>query len=66
MFAMDMAGFAVNLELILKHSNAEFPLRVRRGELETDFLTQLVTRDQLEPRANNCTKVCILHILHRF
>ena len=54
---MDMAGFAVNLNLIMNNENALFPLRVRRGELETEFLSLIITRDQLEPKANNCTKV---------
>ena len=56
-FATDMAGFAVNVNLILRHPEAAFPTRVRIGELEDVFLRQLVTRDELEPRAANCTQV---------
>ena len=52
-----MAGFAVNVNLILRHPEAAFPTRVRIGELEDVFLRQLVTRDELEPRAANCTQV---------
>ena len=56
-FATDMAGFAINVNLILRHPEAAFPTRVRIGELEDVFLRQLVTRDELEPRAANCTQV---------
>ena len=59
-FGMDMAGFAVNLTLIINKPNVLFPSRVLRGELESDFLSQFITRDQLEPRANNCTTVSTL------
>ena len=56
-FAMDMAGFAVNVELLFDFPEASFKLKVQRGYQETELLRQLVTMDQLEPKANNCTKV---------
>ena len=49
------AGFAVNLDLILKKVT-DFNIRI--GYLESDFLEQLVTLEELEPKAN-CTKVYI-------
>ena len=61
-FAMDMAGFAVNLKLLFESPNAKFPLRVKRGYLESDFLQMLTQRDELEPKADNCTKVSAIPI----
>ena len=61
-FAMDMAGFAVNLDLLLKRVNVEFSFESRRGFLESDFLGKLVTRSQLEPKADLCTKVIVFLI----
>lgn len=55
---MDMAGFAVNLQLILDHPNAWFVMDAGRGNLESSLLTQLdVKLEDLEPRADNCSKV---------
>ena len=56
-FAMDMAGFAVNLQLLFEFPDAKFKLRVKRGYLESAFLEQLTRKDELEPKADNCTKV---------
>lgn len=61
-FAIDMAGFAVNLHIILSKSQAHFHLSgVRGGHQETSFLEQLTTLDELEPKAANCTKVLVWH-----
>lgn len=59
-FATDMAGFAVNLSLLMKRSNAEFALTSAIGFIESDFLEKLVTMAQLEPKADLCTKVLYL------
>lgn len=60
-FAMDMAGFAVNLQLVFKFPEAMFSNQVQRGYQESTFLTGLqVTLDDLEPKANMCTEVGIL------
>ena len=57
-FAMDMAGFAVNLRLILQHPTASFSNAVQRGYQESTLLTGLgVMLSDLEPKANSCTKV---------
>lgn len=57
-FAIDMAGFAVNLRLILQRSQAYFRLRgVKGGYQESSLLRELVTLSDLEPKAANCTKV---------
>lgn len=62
-FAIDMAGFAVNLRLILQRSQAYFKLRgVKGGYQESSLLRELVTLNDLEPKAANCTKVwSLLH-----
>ncbi|KAF2982749.1 hypothetical protein EK904_012144 [Melospiza melodia maxima] len=52
-----MAGFAVNLRLILQRSQAYFKLRgVKGGYQESSLLRELVTLSDLEPKAANCTK----------
>ncbi|RXM92561.1 Galactosylgalactosylxylosylprotein 3-beta-glucuronosyltransferase 1 [Acipenser ruthenus] len=57
-FAIDMAGFAVNLRLILFKPQAYFKLRgVKGGYQESSLLRELVTLNDLEPKAANCTKV---------
>jgi len=56
-FPLDMAGFAINLELLLKHTDAWFSYDVQGGYQESEILRQIVTKDQLEPLADCCTKV---------
>ena len=59
-FAMDMAGFAVNVQLVHKYPEAKFSNEVQRGYQESTFLTGLkLTLDDLEPRANMCTEVML-------
>ncbi|XP_015260061.1 PREDICTED: galactosylgalactosylxylosylprotein 3-beta-glucuronosyltransferase 1-like isoform X1 [Cyprinodon variegatus] len=59
-FAIDMAGFAVNLSLILTKPQAYFKLRgVKGGYQESSLLKELVTLSELEPKASNCTKVSL-------
>ncbi|XP_061754103.1 galactosylgalactosylxylosylprotein 3-beta-glucuronosyltransferase 1 [Nerophis ophidion] len=61
-FAIDMAGFAVNLHLILSKPSANFDLQAKAGYQESSLLTQLVVSlDDLEPKAQNCTKVLVWH-----
>lgn len=56
-FPMDMAGFAVSLRLILSNPEACFDGDAQMGFLESSFLQHLVTMDDLEPKADLCTKV---------
>lgn len=57
-FAIDMAGFAVSIRLILERPQATFKLEgVKGGYQESSLLKDLVTMDGLEPKAANCTKV---------
>uniref|UniRef100_A0A8B9L1R0 Galactosylgalactosylxylosylprotein 3-beta-glucuronosyltransferase n=1 Tax=Astyanax mexicanus TaxID=7994 RepID=A0A8B9L1R0_ASTMX len=61
-FAIDMAGFAINLQLILNKPQAYFKLKgVKGGYQESSLLRELVTLGDLEPKANNCTKVLVWH-----
>jgi len=61
-FPIDMAGFAINLRLLIKEKpEVIFESTAKRGYLEPTFLEQLTTLDQLEPMANNCTKVLVWH-----
>ena len=57
-FATDMAGFAINMQLFFNNPKAKFSNLVKRGELESDLLEKLdVHLEDLEPKAEDCTKV---------
>ncbi|XP_053311453.1 galactosylgalactosylxylosylprotein 3-beta-glucuronosyltransferase 1-like [Spea bombifrons] len=61
-FAIDMAGFAISLRLILERPYANFKLEgVKGGYQETSLLKDLVSMDGLEPKAANCTKILVWH-----
>ncbi|CAN0022766.1 galactosylgalactosylxylosylprotein 3-beta-glucuronosyltransferase 2-like [Lampetra fluviatilis] len=61
-FATDMAGFAVNLQVLLENPFVQFRRRGGRpGMQESDFLRQITTMQELEPKARNCTKVLVWH-----
>uniref|UniRef100_H2MYZ7 Galactosylgalactosylxylosylprotein 3-beta-glucuronosyltransferase n=1 Tax=Oryzias latipes TaxID=8090 RepID=H2MYZ7_ORYLA len=61
-FAINMAGFAVNLKLILTKPQARFKLTgVKAGYQESSLLKDLVSLSDLEPKASNCTKVLVWH-----
>lgn len=55
-FAVDMAGFAINLRVV--HANPEATIPERVSYLEDGFLKQLrLELDDLEPLASGCTEV---------
>ncbi|XP_039202645.1 galactosylgalactosylxylosylprotein 3-beta-glucuronosyltransferase 2 isoform X2 [Crotalus tigris] len=61
-FAIDMAGFAVSLQVILSNPKAVFRRHgTQPGMQESDFLRQITTMEELEPKASNCTKVLVWH-----
>ncbi|KXJ19048.1 Galactosylgalactosylxylosylprotein 3-beta-glucuronosyltransferase 3 [Exaiptasia diaphana] len=61
-FPIDMAGFAINIrKLIMEYPHASFQPQVRPGLMETSFLEQMTTLDELEPRGDNCMKVYVWH-----
>ncbi|XP_056383514.1 galactosylgalactosylxylosylprotein 3-beta-glucuronosyltransferase 3 [Hyla sarda] len=60
-FPIDMAGFAVSLSLLLSHPKAQFDPNAERGFLESSLLGPMVTAEELEPKADNCTKIWVWH-----
>ncbi|XP_055492074.1 galactosylgalactosylxylosylprotein 3-beta-glucuronosyltransferase 2 isoform X2 [Leucoraja erinacea] len=55
-------GFAVNLKVILSNPKAVFKRGGSQpGMQESDFLKQITTVHELEPKAANCTKVLVWH-----
>ncbi|XP_028658557.1 galactosylgalactosylxylosylprotein 3-beta-glucuronosyltransferase 3 [Erpetoichthys calabaricus] len=60
-FPMDMAGFAISLQLLLANPTAHFHLEAERGYLESSLLETLVSIEELEPKADQCRKVLIWH-----
>jgi Glycosyltransferase family 43. len=58
-YPIDMAGFAINLDLMKKNENVKFSFDVQKGYQESAILSKVLSSAQeLEPLAENCTKVC--------
>lgn len=60
-FPIDMAGFAVSLRLVLANPDSCFDGNAPMGFLESSFLQGLATLEELEPKAEMCTKVLVWH-----
>ena len=63
-FPTDMASFAINTKYLIDKKAALFPY-VSKKNYESIFLNQLVKIEELEGKADDCTKVkyyCILLI----
>ena len=59
-FAVDMAGFAISLQLFLNRPNAS--MIYKAGLIEEYFLKSLnIEITDLEPKANNCTEILVWH-----
>ncbi|XP_069182586.1 galactosylgalactosylxylosylprotein 3-beta-glucuronosyltransferase P isoform X1 [Procambarus clarkii] len=59
-FPVDMAGFAVNVQFYLKRNAPLMPYNV--GFEEDGFLKALkIKPEDIEPLANNCTKILVWH-----
>ena len=57
-FPLDMAGFAVALPLLMARKEARFSKDAEKGHVESSLLISLIAgKDELEPKADNCTKV---------
>ena len=56
-YAVDMAGFAVNVKLLHRYPNAT--IIYKAGYEEDQFLQALLSdsNSQIEPKAANCTQV---------
>jgi beta-1,3-glucuronyltransferase S len=60
MWPVDMAGFAVNINHLMKYPNATMPYKA--GYEEDAFLKSIGLKiDQIEPKANDCTEVFVWH-----
>ncbi|XP_041926066.1 galactosylgalactosylxylosylprotein 3-beta-glucuronosyltransferase 3 [Alosa sapidissima] len=60
-FPIDMAGFAVSLHLVLTNPDAVFDGDAQMGFLESSFLQGIITMEELEPKADMCTKILVWH-----
>lgn len=61
------SGFAVNLQVILVNPRAQFKRRGSQpGMQESDFLKQITKVTELEPKADNCTRVSNQVLLYNF
>ncbi len=60
-FPIDMAGFAINLHLLLSHPSARFSLLSPRGMQESHILKMLVRPEDLECKADNSTQIYVWH-----
>ena len=57
-FLIDMATFGINIKLLLvDRATAHFNPDVKPAFLETSFLEQITTMEEIEPKAENCLKV---------
>uniref|UniRef100_A0A336LV95 Galactosylgalactosylxylosylprotein 3-beta-glucuronosyltransferase n=1 Tax=Culicoides sonorensis TaxID=179676 RepID=A0A336LV95_CULSO len=60
LWPVDMAGFAINLEVIFQNPNATMPYKA--GYEEDEFLKSIDLKiENIEPKANNCTEVLVWH-----
>lgn len=60
-FPLDMAGFAISLDLLIANPEAIFSYEVERGYQETEILRHVTTMEQLQPMANKCTEILVWH-----
>lgn len=60
-FPIDMAGFAISLDLILQNPEAMFSFTAERGYQESVILGFVTTRSNLQALANGCTEVLVWH-----
>ena len=63
---VDMAGFAMNVQLIIDNPNVEMDTFARRGYLESSIVSKLATREDFEPLADNCKQVFLCSYLFYF
>lgn len=61
-FPIDMAGFAINLNLLLVHSEAVFSMDSPIGHQESHILQSVEVRvEDLECKADNSTNIYVWH-----
>lgn len=64
-FPIDAIGCAINLKYLIAHPEAEFSLLVEPALRLSAFLSKLVSVQELEPKANNCSEVSYITIMYR-
>lgn len=60
-FPIDMAGFAISTDLLIKNPDAIFSFNVQRGFQETEILRHVTVLENVQPLANLCTEVLVWH-----
>ncbi|CAD7087680.1 unnamed protein product [Hermetia illucens] len=60
-FPLDMAGFAISLDLLHKRPEAVFSFEVERGYQESEILRHVTVLKELQPLANLCKEVLVWH-----
>lgn len=60
-FPVDMAGFAVSVDLLIANPDAKFSYDVERGYQETEILRHVTTMEKLQPLANRCRSIYVWH-----
>ncbi|KAH8289299.1 hypothetical protein KR054_003437 [Drosophila jambulina] len=60
-FPIDMAAFAISMDLFIRNPQALFSYEVQRGYQESEILRHLTTREKLQPLANACRDVLVWH-----
>lgn len=58
---LDMAGFAINVKLIVDNPDVVMDTFASRGYLESSIVSRLATREEFEPLANNCKQILVWH-----
>ncbi|XP_063699186.1 galactosylgalactosylxylosylprotein 3-beta-glucuronosyltransferase S [Culicoides brevitarsis] len=60
LWPVDMAGFAINLDVLFQNPNATMPYKA--GYEEDEFLKSIDLKiENIEPKAKNCTEVLVWH-----
>ncbi|XP_055380498.1 galactosylgalactosylxylosylprotein 3-beta-glucuronosyltransferase I [Condylostylus longicornis] len=60
-FPIDMAGFAISTNLLIKYPKASFSFEVDRGFQESEILRFVTLKNELQPLANLCQDVLVWH-----
>ncbi|CAC5375906.1 B3GAT3 [Mytilus coruscus] len=60
-FPIDMAGFALNAKVLWTYNPMRFSTDADAGMLETKLLERCCTVEEIEPLADNCSKVLVWH-----
>ena len=56
-FPVDMAGFAINVRLLMNNPDVEMDVYAKRGYVESSIVSRLVSTGDLEGLAQDCKQV---------